>query len=424
MSAVRKHKMQPADWTFMFVAVVMSLALTRVGGKLFAADSAPSRKFAVIATGYHEQDSEAFKEIRQKDSLNTYRTLVKNGYKVTWLFKNQTGDSQGVSGALLKTVFEWSEHIGDTSNSLHSGDQVLILVRAHGEPRRPNHILHRVEFGDGPKMDMESLKPYFDKLRQGGIKVALIDSSCYSGNSLGLAATGACVISSQNRFNEGRIETLEVLPGSYLAAYNFDHDFQKALEKQNNANLEQIFLQSRKYLHAAYGTAGDSDGVLDFFRKLHYENDLPEISSAEHSVLRPIWDRVFSLDQTGKWARDLSDLESASQIDLRVVREFERLAKDAYDTEQDAYGKFLELIQKRVAWINELSSLQKGDLSTQASASAERKRFLMRQLTSSESEYRRTLGWLFFNERFIYDNLYQYLGSRGLSNNACREFRL
>jgi hypothetical protein len=425
MSAIKKQKMHLSDWPFMIVAIMMSLALTRVGSKLFAADSMPStHKFAIIAAGFYDSDSKTFKKIRQKDAIQTYNTLVKSGYQVTWIFKGETGDKQGVAGALEQTLWNWSEHVGVSGYPIKKGDQVLVVIRAHGEPLLPARRSHRVSFGDGYMLDTIDLRQYFNKFRKEGVKVALLDGSCYSGNSTELASAGACVISSQNRYNIGNIYHIDPLPDTPWTFYDFDHSLNKALASNQGNNLEEIFLQARKDLHDTNPKVGDFNGVVDFFKKLHYENDLPEISSAENALLRPIWDRLFSPDKVENWDGDLRYLEPENQIDSLVDEQFERLARTAYDLDSESYKKYRQLKEKRINLINELSQM-KGEASyNPASVDVQRKANLMKELFSMETEYRKILSRLFYNERDIYENMYRNLTRSGVPSNACRDFKL
>ncbi|MBI3555764.1 MAG: hypothetical protein HY074_05840 [Deltaproteobacteria bacterium] len=73
-----------------------------------------------------------------------------------------------------------------------SNDQLLLSISSHGEEGPP----HQICLGDGRLIDTTELKPLLDKLAAKGVKVSVVDNSCFSGGSVkALAGKNVCVVS-------------------------------------------------------------------------------------------------------------------------------------------------------------------------------------------------------------------------------------
>ena len=70
--------------------------------------------------------------------------------------------------------------------------ELLIITDMHGEPRRSGERTHSIHFGER-FLSLDYFLPILDALRARGIIVAWMDFSCFSGASLPLGETGACV---------------------------------------------------------------------------------------------------------------------------------------------------------------------------------------------------------------------------------------
>ncbi len=117
------------------------------------------------------------------------------------------------------------------NNEMVAGDQMLIYIDSHGLKNTDglkSHVIETAQDGSaGVSLDRLEVLKALAKTK--GVKMAIIDNSCHSGNTLALADDSTCVITSTG-------------PDHY--AYNvFSNIFSDAMEK--GKNLEEIFLKTR-----------------------------------------------------------------------------------------------------------------------------------------------------------------------------------
>ena len=105
---------------------------------------------------------------------------------------------------------------------------LLILTDLHGMPRAPGEKTHSVLFGDD-HISLDLLIPGLEEIHRRGGTVAWMDFSCYSGSSMPLGKTGACVASNGD-------------PASPTLPNFIDH-FADSIEA--NHSFEDAFLKSR-----------------------------------------------------------------------------------------------------------------------------------------------------------------------------------
>lgn len=131
------------------------------------------------------------------------------------------------------------------NKTLKSGDQLLIYIDTHGAVKIEGELTHQIATSGASVTDynnlsgtstvsMDKLKELTNLANQNGIKLAILDFSCHSGNSLPLANENTCVVTSTgpNHYAYGGA------PGTF--SYNF------ALNMKKGKNLEEVFIESRK----------------------------------------------------------------------------------------------------------------------------------------------------------------------------------
>jgi hypothetical protein len=415
-----------ARWRWILIAIVAALGSTHVQWKLFAAEERVSRKVAIVASGSKVDDEPAVRYSIDEESKKMVELLELSGYETTWFNRNAVAAAQGVSGGVARSVLSALDNL-----TLIRDDQLLLVVNGHGVVRLPGKQGHQVAFEDGSWLEMSELAEKIEPMIKIGVKVAVIDESCYSGNSLDLRSTGACVISAQDRFNVARTFTLLLKSNPIYFEHDFPHELRRAMIHGKGDNLEEIFLRARKALVSSLPhTTEPPESVADLLENLHYANDLPEISSWEHMALRDFWDQVFFSNDTEQWSMDLSPMASVSETPLErsLAEEFEAKIHQSFaKVPKFSYRRFSEMRKKRVAWLTELARLElPGVPSTQENL--ERKKMLIERLSATADDYRKLLGMVFMVERQIYDRFYRLLGKslrdRQLFDNACRDFLL
>jgi hypothetical protein len=114
-------------------------------------------------------------------------------------------------------------------NKLVKDDQVMIVVDSHGLPRGRRENTHRVSAEPG-EVTLDTLRSLKTALESAGVKLAIIDLSCFSGNTQAFKSDKTCVISASSPDQP---------------AYNsFTFKFADSLKSAKN--LEEAFLLARK----------------------------------------------------------------------------------------------------------------------------------------------------------------------------------
>jgi hypothetical protein len=126
------------------------------------------------------------------------------------------------------------------TGEIKTGDQLLIHINSHGAERSEDSKTHKIATSAGTATNLNTLAgsivvnlddlEILKKLaKEKGVKLAIIDGSCYSGNTLVLADDNTCVISAT---------------GSNHYSYpTFSENFSAAMKK--GKNLEDVFLAVR-----------------------------------------------------------------------------------------------------------------------------------------------------------------------------------
>jgi hypothetical protein len=126
------------------------------------------------------------------------------------------------------------------NNEMVAGDQLMIYIDSHGAEKDAGVPGHRIITGQGIPTNLDTLEGassvHLQDLQElkalakaKNIKMAIIDNSCHSGNSLDLADDNTCVISSTGPKHYGNT--------------HFSKNFSAAMSK--GKNLEEIFIEVR-----------------------------------------------------------------------------------------------------------------------------------------------------------------------------------
>jgi len=119
------------------------------------------------------------------------------------------------------------------AGKIKSGQQLLLVVDSHGGPGGTGaNDLGIVSTGNG-SVSRNVLEVVKKAAELKGVKLAIIDASCYSGESLELGSAKTCVVTSTNQKNIAYIQ-------QPLTLFRTMHSF-----FSRGSNLEQNFLDSR-----------------------------------------------------------------------------------------------------------------------------------------------------------------------------------
>ncbi len=151
-------------------------------------------------------------------------------------FPSRIAKSKFLATDYERLINEYSEKI----KTMNEGDQLMVYIDSHGAEKDNITTSHRIATGAGVAADRKTLAGAqlvdLDKLNDlkkmaqaKHVKLAIIDASCHSGNTLSLADNNTCVISATgpNHYGYG--------PFSTAILHNLS----------NSKNLEEAFLKAR-----------------------------------------------------------------------------------------------------------------------------------------------------------------------------------
>lgn len=137
------------------------------------------------------------------------------------------------------------------SGDLKAGDQLLVQVASHGATNKPGQSSHSVAALDGD-FDLDSLKKLRDLAEKKGVKLAILDYSCYSGSSIGLATDKTCVMSVATPDNLGYASSGSEISKNLKPGENLEDVFIKSRTSQlGNPGLPQISTEAGRKAYEA-----------------------------------------------------------------------------------------------------------------------------------------------------------------------------
>ncbi|WP_413612896.1 hypothetical protein [Bdellovibrio sp. HCB-110] len=177
------------------------------------------------------------------------------------------------------------------NGSLAKGDQVMVTIATHGlEPKKPQST-HSITTTD-QSFNMDELAQLRDLAEKKGVSLAIVDLSCYSGNSLKLGTDKTCVISA----SAGGV------------SYNTSGDF-IGRNMKKGLTLEEAFLDGRSHPTAAVPAA-------------------PQISS-----------------EAGRKAYELTKILSESMQERSLIKSTKEMGAYCYGTKSNPYAKLVSALR-------------------------------------------------------------------------------
>ncbi len=156
--------------------------------------------------------------------IKTEKTLA----QLSESFISQTNFSNQNYNSTIKTIKDKL-----ITNQLKANDQLMVIIDTHGNKNNQNsEKSHRVYLSDG-SANLDDLASIIALAEEKKVKLALIDLSCYSGNTLNLPHKNSCIISAAGSKHL-----------AFTSAQSFSLNFTSNLHK--GKNLEDIFLEARE----------------------------------------------------------------------------------------------------------------------------------------------------------------------------------
>lgn len=162
------------------------------------------------------------------------------------------------------------------SGKFRKGDEILVSVFSHGYPKSDDSSTHEIMTNDQVAFNMDELVTLRDEAERAGIKLAILDQSCYSGNSLKLATPKTCVISAADDHNVALGSDIEnfwnsvspekSLEDVYLEARLDTHlPTSPAISSSVGATAKQVMSMINQNLASGY----------EAWKKIHLKTSLP-----------------------------------------------------------------------------------------------------------------------------------------------------
>lgn len=392
-------------------------------------------------------------------NLNTFKNS--SDYKVVSAFDgshantkalNQTLAGENARSGSLKEIRQQIELYKQQirTGSLKKGDQILITIATHGGQIKTPFANHPVAAIDG-EFNTAELASLRDLAESKGVKLGIIDNSCYSGTTLALGTDKTCVLTAANT-NVG-----------YSNAGN-----QFTAKMQVGKNLEQIFLESRQ------GPEGLSPGApqisTEAGKKVYAMTQLLEGAQKEkstvdkdlekgliiacgtqsqewHALTKNIEEAVFN-SQLGKEA-DLEALKAKNML-VTMVNDYNKTrlqAALAYKVKNSSSKACLKLLDNKPevcapyeVYERNYETAKARWASKTATLQEKKQQVLIEELRNSKPyqgwlqsmrDYEKLRNQLYYKanavnrqERILYDYLYKSESKNSKAPNPCKDFVL
>lgn len=154
------------------------------------------------------------------------------------------------------------------SGELKAGDQLLVNIETHGAEKTQDDKTHKVAFSDSTPSDyvtlagakttnLDGLEKLAQIASEKGVKLAIVDMSCFSGNLLNIDSEKTCMISATGK-NQFAYEGTQ----NYIffeKPISFSGKFFTSMKK--GKNLEELFLKAREEgSHSDFPMISTSEG--------------------------------------------------------------------------------------------------------------------------------------------------------------------
>lgn len=137
------------------------------------------------------------------------------------------------------------------SDQIKAGDQLMIYIDSHGAEKDSESTTHKIATAGGAASNLQNLEGStlvdLDKLKKirnlakiKKVKLAIIDGSCHSGNTLKLADDNTCVISSSGANHFGYTSFTNHLTGSFGKGKNLEDLFLEARQSESTLSFPMI----------------------------------------------------------------------------------------------------------------------------------------------------------------------------------------
>jgi hypothetical protein len=245
-----------------------------------------------------------------------------------------------------------------STGEISPGDQLMVFISTHGAMKNNSEATHQVALAGSAVTNFSSLQGTkvvsLDKLKKlteladaKGIKLALIDMSCHSGNTLALANKSTCVISGSGPDHYG-------YSGS---GFTFNHRFMKNMKK--GKSLEAAFLDAREdYWDNAFPMISSPVGIsinedlykpltpyLFEFEKEGQDKFSPRLKAeAEKGDACEMPEEFDALMSVIRQAEEMKEVSKVARLSGGQANRLRKAYKEYYDFWMETKKKYADLL--------------------------------------------------------------------------------
>jgi hypothetical protein len=297
------------------------------------------------------------KNIKRDSSWNTTLSL-NGGHKTTEKIISYYFDKRGVVNTPF-TNKRFEEIISQYESKIQSGeikqgDQLLVHITSHGGMRSSTEISHSIatsgsgvenldNLSGSSRVSLDRLQSLINLANTKGIKLGILDFSCYSGNALSLQNPNTCIISGTGPMHYGYSNFPERFVEQMQAGRSLEDVFLRAFVKRDETSFPMIStpagnsIQEELYqLITPYLYTQDihSDKLQKYLQNQVLEN---QCHGNDHNL-----DRIHELlTQVGA---QINFMNKRGSLKLKRLRE----AIDKYHALQEQMKKDLMSIQEQM----------------------------------------------------------------------------
>ncbi len=269
---------------------------------------------------------------------------VKTNFKYAETKQNFTKDSLPVS------VAKYIDNI--KSGKIKAGDQIMVLINTHGSLKSDQTNTHFLAAGAAEAginlqnlsgadklVNVDGLKELTALANKNGIKLAIVDFSCYSGNTLNLANENTCVVSGAG--------------SKHFSYATFGPNFINKMK--SGKSLESVFIEARSSQNDnSYPMISTPEGLE--INNLVYEHITPYLyyetnfGDGAPSELSKYVELAAAKPEVCKYETNFEKLEKQldslnSLVDLNTKAE----AKKEIDILKNKISNYKKTIDKKIA---------------------------------------------------------------------------
>lgn len=343
------------------------------------------------------------------------------------------------------------------SGDLRKGDQLMIAISAHGLDQYTSEQTHSIVANDG-LYNLDRIKEIRDLAEKKGVKLAIVDNTCYSGHSLKLGTNKTCVITSAG-LNLGYNNAGDLMTGNMKAGENLEDVFLKSRNvkeglspgaPQISTDAGKKAFQTTSFLANAMVERNSLEKHLDGNNKdicslqtpayAKLARDMKKIEESQFTSLRSL----VGLPNAAEMQKELAQAIANYEVERKKARTLfnkknalnPKFCIDVFSSRKKArestcgtmatFEKSYQLVKAQYA--RKPSPLLKNEMEDY-SVMLQTESF--KKWKAAQEAYNKAANGLFAKamevgkaERKIYDSLYSYYQKNSEAPNPCKDFEL